>query len=694
MITNALAVHDLKFELDGNVTTEGHTAFSTGTSDWESFFDASGNKLALPAGFTASGFDKDFANSGTTFVTSDETTYATGSKDTLPITPGWQCSFANNVLGKDDIMNAYAAAYTANGEQFLYFALERNANTGDGNVGFWFLQNNVGCKSAKGNTPFTGDHSDGDLLVVSEFTKGGGVSTIQVFRWNGGATGSLGTKPVAEGADCTKQLAEDKVCATTNGSEPPGINGPITTPWLTANKTEGVGHTLQASEFFEGGLNLTKTELGNRCFNVFIGDTRSSQSLTATLFDFAPGVIGQCKSETVTTPVESDGTTPIPSGGLTIPTSGTLNVKDKALVKVSGVSSFNGTVTFHLCGPFEASSATLCKTGGVPIGEAQPVTSTPTTVTSEAATVTEVGRYCWRADFSGDSIKGVPGSSDSSATECFLVKPVTPTLTTKAGRPSPVVFGNPVTDTATLTGTANEHGSTGPEGSTDGSINPTTPGGKAQGKITFTLYKENCKEQATGTGTNPQTVNVSGDSPPDYGPVSFTPDAPGTYHWVATYSGDLPNTTASSAEANDATCGKDANEDVTVEQVPTTTTTRQFVFPQDKAKIGASSGGNLAGSVTFRLFDTLAHCQADSGLAGASGLLYSEPGTSHAVSGASPQYATTSNTIFRMTSGTATPVYWNVVYTSTNKAQLGSSSSCSESTSVTFAGDDTGIRIP
>src|SRR5437763_6154693 len=34
MITNALAVHDLKFELDGNVTTQGKTAFETGTYDW------------------------------------------------------------------------------------------------------------------------------------------------------------------------------------------------------------------------------------------------------------------------------------------------------------------------------------------------------------------------------------------------------------------------------------------------------------------------------------------------------------------------------------------------------------------------------------------------------------------------------------------------------------------------------------
>ena len=62
-------------------------------------------------------------------------------------------------------MNAYAAAYTApNGDEILYFALERNANTGDANVGFWFLQDQNVRRVAAADGPFTGDHRDGDLL--------------------------------------------------------------------------------------------------------------------------------------------------------------------------------------------------------------------------------------------------------------------------------------------------------------------------------------------------------------------------------------------------------------------------------------------------------------------------------------------------------------------------------------------------
>ena len=198
--------------------------------------------------------------------------------------------------------------------------------------------------------------------------------------------------------------------------------------------------------------------------------------------------------------------------------------------------------------------------------------------------MTAAGRYCWRAEFAGDADIGLMGSEDSSAGECFLVKPVKPTISTMAGA-GPVDFGQPVTDTATLTGTAHKPGTGGPTGSAlAGSINPTTLGGDATGTITFTLYKDDgctAPNIATGTGTNPQTVNVSGDG--SYGPVSFTPDAPGTYRWVAIRTnGDAPNTLASDAGA----CN-DANEDVVVRQIPTEIKTQQSWYPNDTAEIKA-----------------------------------------------------------------------------------------------------------
>jgi hypothetical protein len=683
MISNALAVHDLVFQLDGDVdhTTTTTVGGTTQTIDWDNFFDASGNRLPLPTDFAASTFDRDFVtNANGSFSKSDTTTWATGSKDTLAITPtNWQCKRDQNLLDKDDIMNAYAAAYEpAGGDEVLYFALERNGNNGASNVGFWFLQDgNVNCESPGGNTPFTGSHTTGDLLVVSEFTNGGTVSTINVYEWVGGPNGSLNPTPVASGADCetTDVPPSDEACATVN-------DAPITTPWLTVNKTS-VGHSLADREFFEGGINLTDTGLGGKCFNTFLASTRASQELGANLHDFSRGSLGICTSTTETTPVDS-ANNPIPAAGLNIPTDpndAALQVKDKATITVTGADPFEGTVTYHLCGPFAASSTTVCDTGGVLISSEDITTNGD--YFSEAATVTSAGRYCWRADFTSTT-QGVPDSSDSSATECFKVNPVKPSLTTEAGA-GPVDFGQPVTDTATLTGTAHKPGTGGPAGSTDGSINPATLGGDATGTITFTLYKDDaCTQLATGTGTNPQTRTVSGDG--TYGPVSFTPDAPGTYHWVASYGGDLPNTLAS-----DASACLDENEDVVARQIPTTISTAQRVYPNDSATVSSTVAGKplpAGGEVVFKLFEAaggntaLQNCQANT----STGLLYTE--TDDSVGGGQSDTASTNNQTAAV-SADAT-VYWRVTYDPKNATFTGRQSACVENTVVDLTDDSSG----
>jgi hypothetical protein len=674
------AVHDLDFELDGNIVNDG--IVSNGLVDWADFFDASGNPVALPPNFPASGFERDFlTNANGTFNTNDNTTFATGSKDTLPIGTGWQCNHDANVNSKIDIVNAYAAAFNAvNGDQIVYFALERNANTGDANVGFWFLQDNVGCETATTTQSFTGNHLDGDLLVVSAFTNGGVVSTIDVYRWSipnpaVDSVGFLDPNPVAHGVDCRapETPAGDAACATAN-------TGTISVPWLTAAKTTGVGHSLPVSQFFEGGLNLTQAGLGDHCFNVFIGDTRSSQSLTATLFDFARGVIGECTSPTTTTP--SIGAPEI------IPPNATLAVTDSATVTVEGVTSFTGSVEFHLCGPFALDATTLCDTGGVAAGT-KPVTASPSTVASDTMIITAVGRYCWRADFSASAPLGIPPSSDSRESECFLILPRTAVLATTAGL-GPVNFGQPVTDTATLINTANHQGAGGPAGSTDGSINPTVPGAKAGGTITFTLFKNDCTTLATGTGSNPQIVSpVNGDG--TYGPVSFTPDAPGTYHWFAVYSGDSPNTVGNS---HNSLCN-DTSEAVVVRQIPTEIKTRQGWIPNDTATVTSTIGNLVAGgSVAFSLYANPT-CTGSAVFA----QIVSVPG------GSPSAEVSTTNTTFVIATGYVDPANslkgkysWKIVYTpaAADTAHTGKQSACdAENFSINYTNDPgPGTNLP
>src|SRR5205814_3727034 len=179
-----------------------------------------------------------------------------GSKDTLGIQQG-QWLFANGKpQAKDDITHAYAAMYTdpATKDVILYAGLDRYDNSGDATAGFWFLQNAVGENSTAkvgGGHPFTGTHADGDILLVSDFTTGGSVSTIKVFRWSGNdATGSL--VAVATPPNSTFAIVN---------------SGPITVPWTFKDKS---GNTKPAAgEFLEEGVNLSALGLGG-CFSNFL----------------------------------------------------------------------------------------------------------------------------------------------------------------------------------------------------------------------------------------------------------------------------------------------------------------------------------------------------------------------------------------------------------------------------------------
>jgi hypothetical protein len=512
-IPAALAVHDIKFQLDGDVSasTTTHVGTSTQALDWDSFFDTSGNTISgsLTGGFTNADFQRDFRAknaAGTcsptgagTFCTADRSTFATGSKDTLNVSPGWQCNVDHNVNSKIDIMNAYALAFTnpvvdptdGKHHQLLYFGMEKNKDTGDNNVAFWFLQSGADCESTGGNTPWTGTHTDGDILIVSEFTNGGGVSTITAYRWNGGAGGSLGTTAVANGGDCKTNLGGDTICATTNAG-PNAVTGTISTPWLTANFDDGVDHSLRATEFFEGGIDLTATSLGGKCFNTFVGDTRSSQSLTATLFDYARGELGECNVSVTTTPQGvTGGTTKLSDTGA---------ITD--LADISGTDSAGnvgptptGTMSFFLCGPLTSAAGCVDPDGTavtgnpVTLGACSPAVTGHACATSgnvrSLVTAGGIGTYCFRAVYDPltDPNYGTKGGSFDGANECFTVTASASIATQQRWLPN---------DKATVT----------------------ADGGTVAGNVTWVLYvgSANC---TTGTGVTtvdfgPTDVNASG----------------------------------------------------------------------------------------------------------------------------------------------------------------------------------------
>ena len=126
-----------------------------------------------------------------------------------------------------------------------------------------------------------------------------------------------------------------------------------------------------------------------------------------------------------------------------------------------------------------------------------------------------------------------------------------PTLTAQAS--AGVNSGGSISDTATLAG-----------------------GSAPTGTITFSLYGPN--DSSCG-GSPVVTVTVSVTGATSYSSGSFTVTTPGTYCWVASYSGDANNSEVTTA------CG-DPNESVVVSPVPPTPTTLANISTRLRVETG------------------------------------------------------------------------------------------------------------
>jgi len=264
------AIPDSSFELDGNATKEVNDDWVSptyvGSSIAQAFVvDGSGNKTIFTGG---------------------------GSKDISDVS-AW--AWKDNLGGlpdKDNITNAYARAYFDNNQLKIMFGADRFANDGDAQMGFWFFQSKVQAINGKfvgsdGTTAAT--HQVGDILVLANLTNGGAVVTIQVFKWVGGK-------------DPLLLLADDldARCGTNTDPNACAISNDAVTiaPWSYVPKTVDPQNpgTFPQFSFIEGGINVSALLGGQtECFSSFLAETRSSQSPTATLKDFALGGFETCK---------------------------------------------------------------------------------------------------------------------------------------------------------------------------------------------------------------------------------------------------------------------------------------------------------------------------------------------------------------------------------------------------------------
>jgi hypothetical protein len=476
-------------------------------------------------------------------------------------------------------------------------------------------------------------------------------------------------------ANCATSSPTSAFCGEVNPADG------ATAPWPFLDKT---GHSnFQQGEFYEAGVNLSKLGIGSECFASQLAESRSSDSTSAVLKDFVLSNFGNCTSGTVTTPqkLNADGTTYSDiSADLSIGTSARVAVRDKAVLTIGGASTFGGTVQFYLCGPLGLATTSNCATGGVQIGTpatGETVTGSAGTATvfSDAATLTSAGRYCWRAVYSGDSVKGVPASSDptsatdTSVTECFKVQPVTPTLPTTAS--ADTTLTNAISDTAALSGTAMRPGTdgVGPGGTINASAATQLA---ANGSITWDAYGPNSCSATTAHAFGPTSRDVSGDgtypktaAPDSQAAVSFTPTAIGTYTFVASYSGSSPNTNGAGPSA----CppgATDGDEAVTVTGSASLATAQKWL-PNDTAHITGPTGTTLGGTVTFTLYND-ATCGTGTGT---SQYTVQRDVVTNADSVPAPtannRYVSTTNTAFFVTSANDAVAWsWKVSYDDAN----------------------------
>ncbi|KRA38526.1 MULTISPECIES: hypothetical protein [unclassified Nocardioides] len=538
-----------------------------------------------------------------------------------------------NPNGQVDLKQAWLNLKRQGGADFLYFAWERDSNTGSGFISFEFMKNGLpsGCATSYA------------VATCNPWRTATEAGNVKVGR-------SAGDFLILWDQSGSSAVLSKRVWTQASPNAPLVLGAPVL---LSADPTKAAGLYSPDKTRGEAAINLTLSGLtdGQSCttFANVIPSTVTGNSDTADYKDTILQKIdplSSCAPTISTTPADGD----VSIG------SGVVEVADVATVGLTGGNGTpSGSVSYWLCDT--DTDGPTCGAGeGELIGSTNLTGNTfPVEVTSPTAFITAAGSYCWRATWSGDAANGIPAASENDkAGECFEVSAATPTLSTEAG--DDTTAGGTVSDTATLSGTATQ-----PVG--DG-ISTTAPVGAADagGTITFDLYGPSDTGCGQGEPVYTVSVDVEGDGEYSTPDPQFEPDSVGVYHWVATYSGDDPNTNGVSHNTD---CDEDS-EEVEVTDVPSTIETAQSWVPNDSATLSAAAGGDMKGTVTFDLYAT-GDCTGavvfteDVAIDDPSGVIV---GTSNEDAFGAGDYS------------------WQVTYDSTNPAQRDIDGGCEETSSL------------
>ena len=235
---------------------------------------------------------------------------------------------------------------------------------------------------------------------------------------------------------------------------------------------------------------------------------------------------------------------------VTLDGSGSPTLKDSATL--SGGYFPLGTITFTLYDPGNTAvdTETVAVNGNgtysTPTGYTLPVYAHP-------------GTCQWVATYGGDVNNN--SVSSNKGDEPVIINAASPKLTTTPGGTVVIGSGAKLTDSATLSG-----------------------GYFPLGTITFTLYNPNNIVVDTETAT----VNGNGTY---NAPSGYLPTSPGTYQWVARYSGDVNNNCVLSAKGDEPECVKAQVIVVAMDKSPT--------MPQSVEVVDGSTGAVLSQFIPY-----------------------------------------------------------------------------------------------
>src|SRR5437868_11186837 len=218
------------------------------------------------------------------------------------------------------------------------------------------------------------------------------------------------------------------------------------------------------------------------------------------------------------------------------------NLSDSATLS-GATSDASGTITYHLY-------------RGADCSRSEEHTGSPVTNTTVAGNgiyvsptihVSLAGTYRWVANYGGDANNSATPNGCNGTNENVVVGPRSPALSTDAGGPfrlsADEIPSVDLTDQATLSGGTND----------------------ATGTISFTLFGPDSTPNSTeGDCTEANQVGTAsadvtkGANDATYTSSAVTVTEPGTYHWVASYSGDTNN------NGSESTCGDQGENPVVI----------------------------------------------------------------------------------------------------------------------------------